>query len=894
MPYGYQHYGGGLMPLMDLENKGQIGQWLGYALSPDRRQDLAQNKADWWDESIGDWIPGTPGYIRRNYEPSMVDPSLQGIEGYDLDNIQFGAREQEANARQFFRDFLGNIMGRNQGMHPALQNQQGSYSIQQALQSPLAPYFNRMPPEQYFAQAMAALQPQPTTPNFMQPYETGGTVSPNPKLQELLDLIGQERRSGEVPIMAHQGEVVMNKDAVNMLGEDQLNTLNQIAQMPRYEDGGTVDRELTAEEIAALIASGLVQAEAPPAQTDPALIDRVNNFLGLGGGQPISPPMVGGRLATPEELNAQAMAEAIAQYSLTQEQLGQPVPAPMQQSAGGIPLRTGSGRTSSVPQPPVDAVSGAAPMIPEGADTRSWEELLHDAEYWASIIPGFDPTQPHYRGVGEGQHTTNQGRGVLYLPSEQASSVPPATIQVDTRNMSAGHESLADYPEPPPDIDETGKPSFVPQRDPFADLYGRDIPQEEEQQEEGEPQQEEEEGRTQPPLPAPLRRPATQYRQKHQGLGLDINYMQNADPNDVISYLYEVASRRENPQMTRRQRMMGMQEPEMPYTERMFSQMMQLYSQGELTPEAIREAGLRNDLMEQRVRSAESEANVATETEQARVGLINAQTQLTAAQAVSQEWQNDFMESTEDQQIETINLNLQNLRTDSEMYQQFKEMDLSLMDAQRRLLMAQALAHENDGTMIRTFIQQTSPADLARMIQQGENVFQDQIDSALAAADSARQSLAQDGLSGNEAVLYRNQLITETAKAQWLSTPESIDATTIDDFLGLANTRAIRRYLRAIEDNDQQGAQEWQERAYSDFEDETGITAEQFERLREGARADIRRRDMVANVLAAYQRYGGANPAALTGSSQTSSTYQIPGGDTQKALMELLSIFQGP
>lgn len=71
-------------------------------------------------------------------------------------------------------------------------------------------------------------------------YEKGGKVNKNMKaVEEFARLLKLER--GEVPIVAHEGEYVLNKEAVDSVGREFLDRINQAGQqLPRMEEGGSI------------------------------------------------------------------------------------------------------------------------------------------------------------------------------------------------------------------------------------------------------------------------------------------------------------------------------------------------------------------------------------------------------------------------------------------------------------------------------------------------------------------------------------------------------------------------------------------------------------------------------------------------------------------------------
>lgn len=78
------------------------------------------------------------------------------------------------------------------------------------------------------------------TPGPIPTRKTGGPIpSATSALSALQQLMNLER--DEVPIIAHEGEHVMTKEATEMVGQKNLDLLNQMArEMPRFKEGGGV------------------------------------------------------------------------------------------------------------------------------------------------------------------------------------------------------------------------------------------------------------------------------------------------------------------------------------------------------------------------------------------------------------------------------------------------------------------------------------------------------------------------------------------------------------------------------------------------------------------------------------------------------------------------------
>ena len=87
-------------------------------------------------------------------------------------------------------------------------------------------------------QARPRTQGSPSKPPAGAGYQEGGKVTKKRGVDDVLSLIGMEK--GEVPIVAHEGEVVLRREAVDALGgSERVDVLNQMfAQAPKAQAGG--------------------------------------------------------------------------------------------------------------------------------------------------------------------------------------------------------------------------------------------------------------------------------------------------------------------------------------------------------------------------------------------------------------------------------------------------------------------------------------------------------------------------------------------------------------------------------------------------------------------------------------------------------------------------------
>jgi hypothetical protein len=438
------------------------------------------------------------------------------------------------------------------------------------------------------------------------------------------------------------------------------------------------------------------------------------------------------------------------------------------------------------------------------------------------------------------QHGLMNGWWPNMLPP--ASTPPPPSSPPDlvTRNISAGHEGIQDYPEEPLDIRETPQPESrknipIETRNISAGHESIEVPPEPLDIIEG--------GRPpvippQPAIPQPVTPspepaglggvPAVPYRQRHQGLGLDMDYLMRADPNAAMQYMYQVAQQRENPQLTWRQRQNGATEPLMPNDFQMFNQMMQTYTGQKMVEPTIAGAEADTRLTQARARTEESAANVAERTEDTAVQQAENTMLLTGEQVRGAKWQNDWNDKTEDQQIEQLELNLKLLRNDPRLSDRYSELVLDGLEADNRLALAQALAVENDGSMNRIIMM--DPSAYLAAARADTNLLQDFIVEERQRITAMTQ--AAKNASGSVKKVIEDQILEATVRLAFLSDPGSMSNLTYEDYLvNTLDNRAARKYQEAVAAGNEEEKKKWLERMQGDID----LSEEQFNAARDAA-----------------------------------------------------------
>ena len=893
MPYGYQQYGGGFMPSKQaLGNVGaSAGALAGNRMSPETKQLMMQGLADWWDQTRGDWMPGTPLYIQHQWEGIMKDPSLQGQEAFDLDNINFQQRQQQLGALDFFRNFFGGQQAQapmGGPMGSAIANQIGDNAIFEAT-NPMHQYYGL--PEDYRTPGPRST-PFPMVPNFMthpeliQRRETGGTVSPNPKLQELLQMIGEERGAGEVPIMAHEGEYVLNREATDMLGKQNLETLNEVAQMPRFQSGGVVEVPLTADGVWVLLGDkpyfvdrnnippGAVEpnpmlfdqnaavadrqarddAAAAPTSTDIAGIvagGLTRPQVSAGSASPsrqqgtISPTFSGGRPATQEQWDNIAREEAIAAYSITPEELDIAIEAQnkptLEERASAIVARMRE-RVEETGLDPMNFFNLQRLDRNPGVEMDPLEKALQ--EY--SFQQGFGLTGDTWptRDFGERppQALTHQATPTRDSRGPVAETTPaPVAGRPDfTSPPKPGEKKVPQYPgptvyPPPPEIGPVERNAVSP------------------------PQQGAEQ-------PTRLLRPETEYRQKHQGLNLDMNYLQNASPDEALSYLYEVAQRRQNPQMTWGQRRAGAEEPLMPFTERLFGDMMQQYAGVNLMPEALQQAELGNQLTEQQIRQATTQANVGEGTEEAQIANIKANTGYTIAKTLAQNLENKFNTATLEGQKALFDYSLHQAGIVDENFALLQGLQLENLDANTQYLLAQAAALGAAGNAM------LSMTDISKLLGEGYDIFNARADDQRQVVQALQGVMSGDSwgnLSTEQQGAVQSAISRANLLMEWYMNPEAMEAANIDDYIKQIPERFWPASLR---EGDDAGRRYSEERLNEELRSRFGFDMTSFNQMKAQVRADSQYRDLPGMVTGGSTQVRASGP---TGGQWTGDFLQL-------------------
>lgn len=210
MPISYmpQAYWGGLTGLPQAMQPMLDSLVRQLSLEGRAERQIAQDPYTWYNPNTGELGAGA-GRLRRLYADKLfVDPM-------NFNNFAIAGTGQPIQ----------------NGMLPRYGQEFLNYRGNQALDNHVA---QNEAWQNYFMEAMMNANQTPRM-------ESGGEVK-NPtksQLESFLELIGIEREG--VPIVAHPGEFVLNKEATNAIGKEQLERLNNNARnIPRMETGGPV------------------------------------------------------------------------------------------------------------------------------------------------------------------------------------------------------------------------------------------------------------------------------------------------------------------------------------------------------------------------------------------------------------------------------------------------------------------------------------------------------------------------------------------------------------------------------------------------------------------------------------------------------------------------------
>lgn len=775
MAYGYQKYGGGFMPTKDdLEfAASMVGENLGQRMNPAVRQEIMQNPQDWYSEKQGDFLNGWPGrMLGRNMDIHQYDPTLEGMAQYGLGNTVFAGKGVDVNQdfmiNQLRERMFATLVNGGMAQEQALALVEQQYPTPQPKMQP--PYRQQFAPSMYpdiYAQrnplnreggtvqgASGGGSPQQLSQGY---YEDGGKVkTKNKNLDDLIDLIGLDSQQGAVPIMAHQGEFVMNKEAADMIGQENLNQLNELAQMRQYQEGGIVVEEM---DINSDGGSWVRMPDQRFYYVDPSTVPSL------------------------QEQGAQVVSELIAPSLTEARRREAAAPTETPETTKPAPPTTGSAETTepigdqSLANNPRAAellrnLQGVAPQIANNAWMNPLEQIIN---------PGAAPVDPMAAAIQEDLIRSGATSGLGMWPGREGAALevppaPPADIasgstrqaplppsnnsaEVTGRRISAGREDLQVPPAAPADI-ATGDRRFpTPMSTPTPPQQTPPTPQESPQQ-----------GLVTPPTP---------WRQEHQSLGLDMNFLQNATPEEAMVYLQQVAQNRESPGLTWNERRQGATDPLVPRQDQLFNQMVQQYAGIKGLPTALEAGELANQLTSAQARSATTAANVAEETEGAQARMIQ-------NNALLKDIEVNWAQYEEPARMQMLDYALDQASIDNALYGEFKQLELNKLRAEEQ----QALAQIGALRSTQNVLDSLSPKDVASITSTGFDIYKTAIENQEALVGRLQSSL--DTLTGDAEEIAQRAYQRELLKLRMIQDPETAANMSIADYVEQFENKGVR------------------------------------------------------------------------------------------------------
>lgn len=671
------------MPIMQLQNQYPHGfqgmqpffEGIAQRFMPQNIQarQAMESPGFWWNADANAWYSGTPSAIRNNYDPS-VNP--------ENPNRQFFQSEYN---EQFAPPWAGgNYQGKSfqhsgPGANP--QDQQTDF-MNQILSSILQ-------------QGGAQSRQKGGEVSSKKPKTQNGTNA----LSELMNLMNLEK--GEVPVVAHEGEYILNSDAVDMIGEEALNRLNQMGNtMPRYQEGGLVNQMM------------MGQADQSPPEPNA-----------------ISDPLQAMQLAE-QYGNNEALSRAYLQRAQELRSGGGPPqnsyvqqPPSSPNSQQSQPQRGPASRTGQTTQDQAQQASQQGDSALDqrrearsGAGDRANQAAQAISEFFSNFITpapgltnGIDP-QP-----GDSQAQDWQGR--TFTPSQNqrernmfgvSGTFPDNTTQPQQEESS---QQQAAPPQSPPPEGSGSRNRSQPEDDPQKRLKKMPAPQQsnEPQQQQMAPQQQE---------------LNVGYRQAGQPMGVDWQALGQMDPFQAMSALQQYAD-----------------------TQGQFYNGPQFGPQGNIAGpgNTNQSQNLMAELMNQYLGGMQAQ--------ESRTGQ-----QATRAQTSGQQLQNRFQAETMDDRTRQLKLQVDKLAAQEPYWSDIARAELNNMRANTRNALEQAAYSAERSRSNRETIMAMSPADMIGAIQSGQDLRQSYIDQQQELASSATEYAKQDGSNAAKKIAALEQL----------------------------------------------------------------------------------------------------------------------------------------
>jgi hypothetical protein len=262
-----------------------------------------------------------------------------------------------------------------------------------------------------------------------------------------------------------------------------------------------------------------------------------------------------------------------------------------------------------------------------------------------------------------------------------------------------------------------------------------------------------------------------------------MDFLQNASPEQVQQYLYEVAQNRQNVVGNTIDDLRGtpsaQSQSNIPFTERLFADMMNLYSGVKQQPMAFEQQAAETAKTQAKAESERATADVSKSTVDARIRAIN-------ADAASQELDNKWQQYTEEGRKQLFDYQIEQAAITSDLFKQVKDAELEHLDSKTQYNLAQA-------ALANSRLNQTEGLDMntiLRMQQMGIDVKQNQIANtqrAINALSSSMDSLNSRVKNEAEAELRKMQIMQD-----WLLDPQQMYNSDINTFIENLPSRPFR------------------------------------------------------------------------------------------------------
>jgi hypothetical protein len=620
-----------------------VAKGIGQRFTPNNREARAamNDPYHWWDPNLNEYKEGTPQWVINDYGIPIVNP-------------------QNPNEYYF------------KGFTPTPR-----WATQNAPQQGSNPWTNPV---------MDAIKRIQQLSGSMQQKERGGDVE-NENISMLQKLMNLEK--DEIPIIAHEGEYVINKGAVDLLGEGTIDKLNEIGRnAPRAEEGLSLTRG----------------KEEPEEEKRRALREAANLIA--------------------ESLLGEDKAKEAKNIA---EDMGAKQPTdPKETDMGDILTMFAIQNKNLIPGIDQEIQKKNQEFFDQNPDSQEMYNLFYN-----NLTK--EQKKELKRQAGENAHI-DFSTGSIYSPPPQ--DKPPVTP--DKRESPPTEVTYEHQVIPPAVIDNTNEKTQGP-TEYIIEGGGRPPARNDRQQ------------WTPPGVDrTPRQQPQPQnygFRAYNQPMPIDWSNMQNMSAQDAMNVLQQIANTQGAPFQPR----FGpgntlLPAQDVPYNQRLFNNLLDAYGKGAST----QEVNLRNQFNERTM-----DTRVATTEEELKMRQLA----------------NHWEEVSQPVRLGLLNEELKKAEAYSPFWSDMAELELEMMDAQAQKALAEALyAAERDRSNM-SFIQ-GDPMDVLKMIQAGQDIFQNTVDGFRDTADKMFDMANKLGSDNAWKEYYKSQLLVDFLDGRYtLSTP---------------------------------------------------------------------------------------------------------------------------